>query len=134
MIQDSELGGKGGAETPRDLHHIREKVGLLLTSPIGQLSHLPIGGPFPPDPGTSINGSQINTDLVNHFVPLTTEPSTSLVRVGTDVYKSIINSILRYKDYDSHTNAHKDFQKRFVDIHSIDTGVQIMIGSGLKMI
>ncbi|GFT49437.1 uncharacterized protein TNCV_3366411 [Trichonephila clavipes] len=27
----------------------------------------------------------INTDFVNHPVPSTTEPSTSLVRVGTDV-------------------------------------------------
>ncbi|GFY30460.1 uncharacterized protein TNCV_3522231 [Trichonephila clavipes] len=58
--------------------------------------------------------AQINTDLVNHPVPLTKEQSTSLVRVGTDACKSI-NSILRYKDYDSHKNAHKDFQKRFVD-------------------
>ncbi|GFT85750.1 uncharacterized protein TNCV_4026971 [Trichonephila clavipes] len=27
----------------------------------------------------------------------------------------MINSILPYKDYDSHKNVHKDFQKRFVD-------------------
>ncbi|GFV86457.1 uncharacterized protein TNCV_2156501 [Trichonephila clavipes] len=78
--------------------------------------------------------AQINTDLVNHFVPLTTEPSTILVRVGTDACKSIINSILRYKDYDSHKNTHKNFQKRFVDNRSIDTGIQFMIDYGLDMI
>ncbi|GFT32000.1 uncharacterized protein TNCV_3468521 [Trichonephila clavipes] len=58
---------------------------------------------------------QINTDFVNNPVPLNTEPSTSLVRVGTHGCKSIISSILRYKDYDSHKNAHKDFRKRFID-------------------
>ncbi|GFX85504.1 uncharacterized protein TNCV_3716761 [Trichonephila clavipes] len=63
---------------------------------------------------TLLMTAQINTDLVNHPVPLTTEPSTILVRFETDASKSIINSILRYKDYDSHKNAHKDFQKRFV--------------------
>ncbi|GFY30670.1 uncharacterized protein TNCV_3118301 [Trichonephila clavipes] len=68
--------------------------------------------------------AQINMDLVNHPVPLTTEPSTILVRVGTDACKSIINSILHYKDYDSHKNAHKDFQKRFIDNRSIDRGIQ----------
>ncbi|GFW28355.1 peptide transporter family 1 [Trichonephila clavipes] len=62
------------------------------------------------------------------------EPSTNLVRVGTDACKSIINSILRYKDYDSHKNAHKDFQKRFVNNRSIDMGVQFMIDYGLEMI
>ncbi|GFW81058.1 uncharacterized protein TNCV_4804261 [Trichonephila clavipes] len=77
---------------------------------------------------------QINTDLANHPVPLTTEPSTSLVNVETDACKSIINSILRYKDYDSHKNAHKDFQKQFVDNRSIDMDVQFMIDYGLKMI
>ncbi|GFW47812.1 uncharacterized protein TNCV_2830001 [Trichonephila clavipes] len=54
--------------------------------------------------------AQINTDFVN-----TPVPSTSLVRVETDPCELIINSILPYKDYDSHKNAHKDFQKRFVD-------------------
>ncbi|GFY17291.1 uncharacterized protein TNCV_1090651 [Trichonephila clavipes] len=49
--------------------------------------------------------AQINTDFVSHPVPSTTEPSTSLVRVGTDACESIINSILRYKDYDFHNNA-----------------------------
>ncbi|GFY20403.1 uncharacterized protein TNCV_210351 [Trichonephila clavipes] len=44
--------------------------------------------------------AHINMDLVNHPEPLTTEPSTSLVRLGTDACKSIINSILHYKDYD----------------------------------
>ncbi|GFV72583.1 uncharacterized protein TNCV_3066521 [Trichonephila clavipes] len=78
--------------------------------------------------------AQINTDLVNHPVPLATEPSTILSRVGTDACKSIINSILRYKDYDSHKKAHKDFQKRFIDNRSIDTGVQFMIDYGLDMI
>ncbi|GFY23542.1 uncharacterized protein TNCV_1038411 [Trichonephila clavipes] len=53
--------------------------------------------------------AHINTDLGIHSVPLTTEPSTSLVRRETDACKSIINSILRYKDYYSHKNAHKDF-------------------------
>ncbi|PRD35962.1 UNVERIFIED_CONTAM: hypothetical protein NCL1_10069 [Trichonephila clavipes] len=48
--------------------------------------------------------AQINTDLVNHPVPLTTEPSTILVRVGTDALQN----------YDSHKNAHKDFQKRSI--------------------
>ncbi|GFX72831.1 uncharacterized protein TNCV_2864381 [Trichonephila clavipes] len=78
--------------------------------------------------------AQINTDLVNHLVPLTTEPSTSLVSVGTDACKSIINSILCYKDYDSHKNAHKDFQKRVIDNHSTDKGVQFMIDYGLEVI
>ncbi|GFU92646.1 uncharacterized protein TNCV_4795741 [Trichonephila clavipes] len=64
---------------------------------------------------TLLMTAQINTDFVNHPVPLTTEPSTNLVRVGTYACKSITNSILRYKDYDSHKNAHKDFQKRFVE-------------------
>ncbi|GFV12202.1 uncharacterized protein TNCV_1536991 [Trichonephila clavipes] len=54
--------------------------------------------------------AQINKDFVNHYVP-----STSLVHVGTDAYESIINFILHYEDYDSHKDAHKDFQKRFVD-------------------
>ncbi|GFV65017.1 uncharacterized protein TNCV_763591 [Trichonephila clavipes] len=64
---------------------------------------------------TLLMTAQINTDFANHPVALTTGPSTSLVRVGTDACKSIINSILRHKDYDSHKNAHKDFQKRFFD-------------------
>ncbi|GFW77902.1 uncharacterized protein TNCV_3911121 [Trichonephila clavipes] len=76
--------------------------------------------------------AQINTDLVKHPVPLTTEPSTILVRVGTDACKSIINSILRYKDYDS--NAQKDFQKRFIDNRLTDTDVHFMIDYGLEMI
>ncbi|GFW47004.1 uncharacterized protein TNCV_3486161 [Trichonephila clavipes] len=83
---------------------------------------------------TLLMTTQINADLVNHSVPLTTEPLTSLVRVGTDAYKSIINPILRYKDYDSHKNAHKDFQKRFVDNPLVDTLVQFMIDYGLEMI
>ncbi|GFW84489.1 uncharacterized protein TNCV_212931 [Trichonephila clavipes] len=83
---------------------------------------------------TLLMTTQINADLVNHSVPLTTEPLTSLVRVGTDAYKSIINPILRYKEYDSHKNAHKDFQKRFVDNRSINTDVQFMIDYGLEMI
>ncbi|GFV36883.1 uncharacterized protein TNCV_1701791 [Trichonephila clavipes] len=64
---------------------------------------------------TLLMTAQISTDLVSHPVPLTTEPSTSLVRVGTDACESIMNSILRYKDYDSRKNAYKDFQKRFID-------------------
>ncbi|GFX07626.1 uncharacterized protein TNCV_4158961 [Trichonephila clavipes] len=67
---------------------------------------------------TLLMTAQINTDLVNHPVPLTKEPSPILMRVGTDACKSIINSILRYKDYDSHKNAHKDFQKRLIDKRS----------------
>ncbi|GFT69838.1 uncharacterized protein TNCV_3914471 [Trichonephila clavipes] len=63
---------------------------------------------------TLLMTAQINADFVNHPVPLTTDVSTSLVRVGTDAYKSIIKSIVPYKDYDSHKNAVKDFQKRFV--------------------
>ncbi|GFU66112.1 uncharacterized protein TNCV_2857851 [Trichonephila clavipes] len=59
--------------------------------------------------------AQINTDFVNHPVPSTTEPPTSLVQVETDSCESLMNSILRYKDYDFHKNVHKDFQKRFVD-------------------
>ncbi|GFX26774.1 uncharacterized protein TNCV_1839471 [Trichonephila clavipes] len=83
---------------------------------------------------TLLMTAQINTDLVNHLVPLTTEPSIILVRVGTDACKSIINSILRYKDYDSHKNAHKDFQKQFINNRSIDTGIKFMIDYGLEMI
>ncbi|GFT08241.1 uncharacterized protein TNCV_3481841 [Trichonephila clavipes] len=64
---------------------------------------------------TLLMTAQINTDFVNHPVPSTTELSTSLVRVETDSCESIINSTLPYKDYDSHKNSHKDFQKRFVD-------------------
>ncbi|GFS54165.1 uncharacterized protein TNCV_2527051 [Trichonephila clavipes] len=54
---------------------------------------------------TLLMTAQINMDFVNHPVPLTTETSTSLVRVGTDACESIMNSILRYKDYDFHENA-----------------------------
>ncbi|GFX10375.1 uncharacterized protein TNCV_1867701 [Trichonephila clavipes] len=64
---------------------------------------------------TLLMAAQLNTGFVNLSVPSTTEPSTSLARVGTDACESIINSTLRYKDYNSHKNAHKDFQKRFVD-------------------
>ncbi|GFW06143.1 uncharacterized protein TNCV_4479341 [Trichonephila clavipes] len=64
---------------------------------------------------TLLMTAQINTDFVNPHVPSTTELSTSLVRVETDSCESIINSILPYKDYDFLENAHKDFQKRFVD-------------------
>ncbi|GFW17561.1 uncharacterized protein TNCV_2651191 [Trichonephila clavipes] len=83
---------------------------------------------------TLLMTAQINTDLVNHLVPLTTEPSTILVGVGIHACKAIINSILHYKDYDSHKNAHKDFQKPFIDNRSIDTGVQFMIDYGLETI
>ncbi|GFY16858.1 uncharacterized protein TNCV_3689161 [Trichonephila clavipes] len=64
---------------------------------------------------TLLMTAQINTDFLNHPVPLTTEPSTSLVRVETDSWESIINSSMPYKNSDSHKNAHKDFQKSFVD-------------------
>ncbi|GFT05670.1 uncharacterized protein TNCV_1045281 [Trichonephila clavipes] len=70
--------------------------------------------------------AQINTDLVNHPVPFSTEPSTILVRVGTDACKSIINSIFGYKEYDSHKNAHKDIQKRFIDNRIIDSGLEMI--------
>ncbi|GFV40211.1 uncharacterized protein TNCV_3823111 [Trichonephila clavipes] len=73
---------------------------------------------------TLLMTSQMITDFVNHPGPSTTEPSTSAVRVGTDACKSIINSILRYKDNDSLKNAHKDFQKRFVD-NPFDYGCSI---------
>ncbi|GFT19239.1 uncharacterized protein TNCV_303481 [Trichonephila clavipes] len=39
---------------------------------------------------TLLMTAQINMDLENHPVPLTTEPSTILVHIGTDVCKSII--------------------------------------------
>ncbi|GFT00091.1 uncharacterized protein TNCV_1672291 [Trichonephila clavipes] len=61
---------------------------------------------------TLLMTAQINTYFVDRPVPSTTEPSTSLVRVGTVACESMINSILRYKNYDSHKNAYKDFQKR----------------------
>ncbi|GFV39706.1 uncharacterized protein TNCV_4330271 [Trichonephila clavipes] len=54
---------------------------------------------------TLLTTAQINMDFVNHPVPSTTGPSTSLVRVGTDACESVINSILRYKDYDFHKNT-----------------------------
>ncbi|GFV86308.1 uncharacterized protein TNCV_2093491 [Trichonephila clavipes] len=54
---------------------------------------------------TLLMTAQIHTDFTNHPVPSTTETSTSLVRVGTDASESIINSILRYKNYDFHKNA-----------------------------
>ncbi|GFY17584.1 uncharacterized protein TNCV_3519391 [Trichonephila clavipes] len=54
---------------------------------------------------TLLMTAQNNTDFVNHPAPSTTEPSTSKARVGTDACESIINSILRYKDYDFHKNA-----------------------------
>ncbi|GFX00999.1 uncharacterized protein TNCV_4579651 [Trichonephila clavipes] len=54
---------------------------------------------------TLLMTAKINTDFVNHPVPSTREPSTSIVRVGTDECETIINSILRYKDYDFHKNA-----------------------------
>ncbi|GFW82055.1 uncharacterized protein TNCV_771841 [Trichonephila clavipes] len=54
-------------------------------------------------------------DFVNQPMPSNTEPSTSLVRVGPDACDSIVDSILRCEDYNSHKNAHQDFQKRFVD-------------------
>ncbi|PRD21915.1 UNVERIFIED_CONTAM: hypothetical protein NCL1_50501 [Trichonephila clavipes] len=54
---------------------------------------------------TLLMTAQTNTDFVNHSVPSTTKPSTCLVRVGTEACKSIISSILRYKDYDFHKNA-----------------------------
>ncbi|GFX80159.1 uncharacterized protein TNCV_2108032 [Trichonephila clavipes] len=65
--------------------------------------------------GTLLMTAQTNTGFVNNPVSSTTEPSTSPVRVGTGACESIVNSIFRYKDYDSHKNAHKDFQKRLVN-------------------
>ncbi|GFU00092.1 uncharacterized protein TNCV_1749331 [Trichonephila clavipes] len=63
--------------------------------------------------GTLLMTAQINTDLVNYPAPLATEPSTSQMRFETYACESIINSILRYKDY-----AHKDCQKGSVDNRS----------------
>ncbi|GFT19160.1 uncharacterized protein TNCV_302941 [Trichonephila clavipes] len=64
---------------------------------------------------TRIMTAQINRDLRReHLVPLATEPSKRLVRFETDACKSIIHSILRYKDYDFHKNAHKNLQRRFI--------------------
>ncbi|GFW99084.1 uncharacterized protein TNCV_3008541 [Trichonephila clavipes] len=83
---------------------------------------------------TLLMTAQINTDFVNHSVPSTTEPSTSLVRVGTHVWESTINSILRYKDYDSHKNTHKDFQQRFIVINLSVTGVRFVVDYGLEMV
>ncbi|GFU74302.1 uncharacterized protein TNCV_4168911 [Trichonephila clavipes] len=54
---------------------------------------------------TLLKTAQINTDFLNHSVPSTTEPSTSLVRVGTGACESIIDFILRYKSYDFHKNV-----------------------------
>ncbi|GFW61361.1 uncharacterized protein TNCV_4136791 [Trichonephila clavipes] len=63
---------------------------------------------------TLLMTAQINTDFVNHPVPLTTEPSTSLERVGTDACKSIILSYVT-KTMIPKKNTLKDFQKRFID-------------------
>ncbi|GFY05197.1 uncharacterized protein TNCV_2206431 [Trichonephila clavipes] len=73
---------------------------------------------------TLLMTAQINTDFVNHHVSSNTELSINLVRVETDSCKSIINSTLPYKDYDSHKNAHKNFQKRLVD-NPFDHGCSI---------
>ncbi|PRD25245.1 UNVERIFIED_CONTAM: hypothetical protein NCL1_41461 [Trichonephila clavipes] len=83
----------------------RERKGKLAASPVEKVTKKRDGNAIE----TLLMTAQNNTDFVNHPVP-----STSLVRVGTDACESIVNSILRYKDYDSHKNAHKDFQKRFV--------------------
>ncbi|GFY05098.1 uncharacterized protein TNCV_3269701 [Trichonephila clavipes] len=105
---------------------------------------------------TLLTTTQINTDFGYQPVPYisTTEASTTLVRVGTDACESIINSILRYKDYDFHKNDHEDVQIYFVVhgdfiivfnkkkkmfksdwlINLSVTGVQFMIDYGLEMI
>ncbi|PRD28890.1 UNVERIFIED_CONTAM: hypothetical protein NCL1_31062 [Trichonephila clavipes] len=54
---------------------------------------------------TLLMAAEINTDFGNHPVKSTREPSTSLVRVGTDACETIINSILHYKNYEFHKNA-----------------------------
>ncbi|GFW87849.1 uncharacterized protein TNCV_1359531 [Trichonephila clavipes] len=82
---------------------------------------------------TLLMTAQINTDFVKHTVPSTTELSTNLVRVEADSCESITNSILPYKDYDSHKNAHKDFQKRFVD-NPFNHGFRFVTDYGLQMI
>ncbi|GFX98419.1 hypothetical protein TNCV_4001881 [Trichonephila clavipes] len=46
---------------------------------------------------TVLMTAHINTDFVNHPVPSTTEPSTSLVRVGTDACESIIKAMTSIK-------------------------------------
>ncbi|GFV07337.1 hypothetical protein TNCV_1313351 [Trichonephila clavipes] len=61
--EDSGLGGKEGARISRDLRHIRIKLDDC-SPPTGRLAHLPIGGPFPPDLGTSINGCMRRSDIM----------------------------------------------------------------------
>ncbi|GFV53221.1 uncharacterized protein TNCV_1065801 [Trichonephila clavipes] len=83
---------------------------------------------------TLLMTAQINFGLNEPPCAINYRASTNLVCVETDACKSIINSMLRYKDYDSHKNVLKVFQKRFIDNRSIDTGVQFMIDYGLEMI
>ncbi|GFT50475.1 uncharacterized protein TNCV_550971 [Trichonephila clavipes] len=68
--------------------------------------------------GNAIETSNDSTDLYGLCEPPCANnyrALNKLIRVGTDAYKSIVNSILRYKGYDSHKNAHTVFQQRFVD-------------------
>ncbi|GFW51989.1 uncharacterized protein TNCV_1189191 [Trichonephila clavipes] len=47
MVRREPEEERGVEGTPLDLYHISEKVGLLPTSPTGQLTHLQIRGPLP---------------------------------------------------------------------------------------
>ncbi|GFW22878.1 uncharacterized protein TNCV_2380931 [Trichonephila clavipes] len=96
---------------------------------------------------TLLMTSQINTDFVNYLVPLTTEPSTSVDRVGTDTCESKINSILRYKDRYNYVILRYKFVSLFIPIKLLTkifecdsliilsvTGVRFVIDYGLDMI
>ncbi|GFV75747.1 adhesion G protein-coupled receptor B2 [Trichonephila clavipes] len=58
---------------------------------------------------TLLMTAQINTDFVNHPVPLTTERSTSLLRVGTDRYRTLnCNKTTMYYSIDMYFFYSKD--------------------------
>ncbi|GFT30404.1 uncharacterized protein TNCV_2376971 [Trichonephila clavipes] len=81
---------------------------------------------------TLLMTSQINTDFVNQPVPLTTEPTTNLVRVGTDACKSIINSLTLQRLIPI-KRLTKIFKGDSLIILSV-TGVQFITDYGLEMI
>ncbi|GFY24919.1 uncharacterized protein TNCV_2691101 [Trichonephila clavipes] len=93
----SSAGAKSRSEYMRE-YQARKKKTLQNTILMPSLSD---GNPIE----TLLMTAQINTNFMSYPVPSTTEPSTSLVRVGIDVCESIRNSILRYKDYGFHKNA-----------------------------
>ncbi|GFX67519.1 uncharacterized protein TNCV_3932611 [Trichonephila clavipes] len=82
---------------------------------------------------TLLMTAQINTDFENHLVPLTTEPSTSLVRVGTDASESKINSIYVTKTMIPIKMLPKIFKSDSLIILSV-TGVRFVMDYGLEMI